>query len=47
MIASRGSLQSVVARIPAGVKDGTILMMRGKDLKGNVNDILLRIKLVD
>jgi len=47
MITSRGSLQSVTVRIPAGVQEGTILMMRGKDLKGNVNDILLRVTLVD
>jgi DnaJ-class molecular chaperone len=42
-----GTMQSVAVRIPAGVEEGTILQMRGKDLKGKVNDIFLRIILVD
>ena len=47
MIMSRGTLQNVVVRIPSGVEEGTILLMRGKDLQGKVNDILLRVTFVD
>ena len=47
MVMSRGTLQNIVVRIPAGVEEGTILLMRGKDLQGKVNDILLRVTFVD
>lgn len=47
LIARGGAVQNVIVRIPAGVKEGTILQMRGKDLKGEGSDILLRITLVD
>jgi curved DNA-binding protein len=47
LIHGRGMAQSVIVRVPAGVKEGTVLQMRGKDLEGEVKDILLRVTLVD
>ena len=47
LITSGGMQQSVVVRVPPGVEEGSVLLMRGSDLKGNTGDIFLRVTLVD
>lgn len=47
LISRGGSMQSATIRIPAGVEEGTILQMQGKDLRGNLSNILLRITIED
>lgn len=47
LITGGGLQQSVIVRVPPGVEEGSVLQMRGSDLKGKVGDIFLRVTLVD
>ena len=47
LITTGGVQQSVIVKVPPGVEEGSVLQMRGNDLKGKVGDIFLKVTLVD